>query len=156
LILTQPYAPGSANFSVSACGWIDQRENYNNFVIGVYDASGIITPGNSIQVNFIYGSGRKVTYQKFVSGTGTYDIAVNSVPAAGVLTGEGIILHLQRVSGTWGIYYSYNGIEWQALNASHSQSITVAGINTGFGCGGGTTNKVSGAIHWVRRDWLFL
>jgi hypothetical protein len=155
LLLTQTFVPGSADFSVTVCGMLQLKSNFNDFYISLSDTGGT----NQLTMEYVFGSARKITYWKNVSGSQTFDIVVVTPPnsdgsppnpPAGF-----VMLHIQRVSGTYSLWYSYDGVHWSSLQTSHTQTITVAKVQIGL-AQNGSADKIFGAFHWFRKDWLFL
>src|ERR1035437_2452066 len=63
-------------------------------------------------------------------------------------------IHFQRVSGTWSIWWSSDGIGWNQLGTD-STALTVVGsgvLLAGFGVGG----KYTLGMDFIRYNWLFL
>ncbi len=152
--IKQSFVPGSSDFALTVCGMMGLYENFNNFALQVEDS----TANNWLQIAWVFGTTKKITYAKQVSGSPTFDINVFTVPsqANDTITPDQVLLHIQRVGSTWSLWTSYNGNNWQPLTTSHTQTITVDKIMVNLGTGGGSSVKLSGCLHWIRKDWQYL
>jgi hypothetical protein len=138
--IRQPFTPGSADWSLSACYFIAPQANFESAELGIADSS--------------------TGYSKIVYG---YDgnPVIKQYDGGGTHLSEGVgryhdkmYLHIQRVAGTWSYWFSHDGVSWFSLGAPGT-SLVVAYIDislASYGAGG----KRRLGIGWVRRDWLFL
>ena len=63
------------------------------------------------------------------------------------------LLHIQRSTNNWELYYSNNGVIWTKFATTISLTFTVARINIFTGVNGAATPTAT-ALHWIRRDWI--
>ncbi len=145
--LEQPYAP-AGDFSLTLCASQELIEDFTLCSLGVNDVTG----NNAVLLYYAFSGSPKVMLHKVVGGVITYEVYVAAVSAINYPI---VILHLQRVAGVWGLYYS-NGLQWQTLNAAHAQAVTVSRFNIYMGGGSVSSKKTSSAFHWIRRDWLYI
>jgi hypothetical protein len=142
----------AGNFSVTFCFSIGLMGTNNNGVeLTVQDGTGSSDGSNLTQLQWLYDSGYVVRTNKRVSGT--YSFNINTASLGSHDTYPYSFLHVQRSTNNWGMYYSFNGRKWFLLSTI-AVTMTVASARiVAFSDG---SNKLNGAFHWARFDWLTL
>ena len=147
--LSKPFVPGATDFSMTVCYSMEGYENFNllNFMF----SDGV---NNDMQFLLAFNSAPRFTIHKTQSGSVTYDINYIGI---NLLNYPKIYVHVQRTAANlWSMWYSNNGINWLQLMDNYSYAVTVNNISLDFNTAGGTTKKINGVFHWIRRDWLVL
>lgn len=156
VVYTQPFVPGSADFSITAKFHLSPNTAAQLVNLRVTDSA--VVDGIRVAA-YRHGSGN-LTLQllELQSGGGGFTnlIEITETVAMGAIP---IYLHIQRVSGTWTILYGWSGIGWISKPISSAawtstKSFTVAKINFELSQAGATT-KSRIACDWFRRDWFF-
>lgn len=144
----QVWVPGSADFSFTAKFYHFGTSAVQLIQLGVWDST-VVT---GIRLNLYRHSGGYYDLQ-YVEEPGDVGLLDTTYGNADLGVRGKIYLHIQRVSGTWTILYSFNGVAWRQVNTS-SKSFTVGKVRIGFDANGATA-KNRMAIDWIRRDWFF-
>jgi len=142
-LIKQAFAPGSADFSMTACFRIFIAGNFNGVAIYAYDAA------ESNGARTCYEWGPHATYGVRTTGTWNFSVATLNATVA-----DKVYLHLQRVSGAWTSWFSLNGIAWFKIGGS-SPSFTVDHITVDMTQSGLTTPNYVGC-DFFRVNWLTL
>ncbi|HXG83286.1 MAG TPA: hypothetical protein VNI84_04580 [Pyrinomonadaceae bacterium] len=150
--LAKPFVPDLNDFSITLCGAAEMVFQYNLLHLVIKN----VDEQNHLQ--FVGSS----------SNLGKINFAVHRKENGVVAYGQGIVvaddsvinyptilIHVQRINGLWSAWVSRNGIQWLKTLENHTFNFTVAKATIGFNTAGGT-NKMSGVLHWVRRDWIYL
>lgn len=137
--------------SVTACGYLLPMDNGNLFHLYLGDIDG----ANGIYLRSIGGAWS--TYMNYIEAlnqtTGTYARVGLYLD---VYRLEKTYLHLQKIGNTCSYWYSTNGLSWTNLY-TFSKTFTQARARTAISAGIAAPNTyVSGAIDWVRFNWITL
>jgi hypothetical protein len=127
-VISQPFAPGTADVSVTMKGNATIQANYDSLTLQLSDSPQdlINVPGTSNGLSLSFTGGSPIVQVNcWTNGTRSQSSAPKAI-AAGQTQ---IYLHLQRVSGTWTFWYSYNGTVF--LPAS-SAGVTVPTFTIGY------------------------
>lgn len=147
--IRQPFAPGSAAFTVTACLHGGVQANYDQMGIFVDDG----TTANTAQVVFDSDDAPRMDLNG-VSGGSFSREGRTSYPNVGTR----FYLHLQRTAGTaYTGFYSSDGTLWVPiqLGAIRSVSFTVARLGVFF-TQAASGNQFRGSLEWIRANLLTL
>ena len=107
--MSKSFVPGSSDFALTTKLFGSPTANYQFLQVALSDTSGdvYITPGssNAVMLTFSLSITTGLAVHKNVSGTTTYGSQVTT-PAFM----SQVYWHVQRVSGTWSVWYSQNGV----------------------------------------------
>lgn len=157
--ISEAFAPGSSDFSVTFKGYANPQASFDSLGLQISDAAVdlINTPGshNGISALFTW-SGTKIVVQLNGWNSGTRS---QSSSLLTVGTGQSLIyLHIQRVSGTYTFWYSFDGAVFLPLSTTGVTvpTFTVANIVLVAARYGATTPTSYFAFDFVRVNQLFL
>lgn len=141
----------STTTSITVCGYTLPRENGNLIHAYLGDSTG----QNGIYLRSIGSSG--TTYVNYIEAlnqtSGTYARVGLYLDAYRI---DKTYLHLQKIGNTCTYWYSTNGLSWTQLY-TFSKTFTQARCRTAISAGIALTNTyMSGAIDWVRINWITL
>lgn len=153
--LKQSFAPGNADFDVTLKGEGVLISGNMGFYLACMDA----TEQTGVKSAIEFNSSKSSTINSLNAQVGvcTSGVFNNHVVDVSVYGSSVWYLHLQRVSGTWSIHLSHDGVSWQLIGTT-SQAVTVDHLTIGMGVTTGIAvgTDVWMAIDWVRVNWLRL
>jgi hypothetical protein len=148
LSLTQAFVPGAGDFSVTMCSYGAWDTNNQNHLLALQDAS-----GNNIIRWVFYNAGGTVSHYCDINAGFTTSLSNTNWQGGSPYVGR-IFLHMQRVSGTYELYFSTHGYSWRRI---HTVALaTTVGKMWLFAGQNGVTTKARHAIDFVRANWLTL
>lgn len=142
---TQPFVPGSADFSFTAKFYAKNISATQIVHFAVMNTA--LTDG----IRFLLykdTSVHSLQYTEQPSDVNILTLSFSDLDYVGL-----IYFHIQRLSGNWTALYSFNRATWLVLRTS-SAAKTIDLVKFGFDQGGATT-QTRMACDWIRRDWFF-
>lgn len=147
LQLTQSY-DNSGNFSITLCGSLNRSANNHFMGVSILDSS----EANYVSAQAYYSSAVQFRTTKNVASAFS---VVDTVTSLNNIDWSIFLLHIQRSTNNWELYYSHNGVHWTKWATTIALTFTVAKLRIQAGTQGGATPTIS-AFHWFRRDWITL
>jgi hypothetical protein len=157
--LSQSFAPGTSDFSFTVkCGGMP-RAGAQSVRLILGDAG----LANQAMIAWQFNGGDntiRITWNKMIAGVWTYWMNTANVTNQPINSGTWY-LHLQRIGGTFDVFYSRNGIDWTALTINYSIP-NISGSNLVKVMlqiapdGQGSTKYCLLGIDWFRHNWLYL
>lgn len=157
-VISKPFVPGASDFAVTAKLFATPTTNYQYAGIILSDTAGdtYASPGSSnghvFLFNFSGGSGGVcISATKVVAGSDTFGTAFN--PGAGLRSQ--LYLHMQRVSGAWTFWYSFDGISFYPYAGLTPGTPTIGYVTFVAAQNGATVHEIV-AIDWIRFNLFYL
>lgn len=150
--ITQPFAPGDVQWSLTAAFVGDPSSNYHLLSMRARNADN----SNFWENRFWYNSSVRIDAQTKDFGTET---VVGSTTASNTSNSGKFYFHIQRIynsfaESVFSSWWSLNGITWIRY-AQQNFDFTLANVDL-FASTYGSSAQFRCGFDWVRRDWVFL
>ena len=152
--MSKSFVPGASDFAVTAKVYASPTSNYQYMQVILGDTQGDVyaSPGssNAVMATFSWSTTCGVAVHKNISGSTTYGTQI-TVPVGM----SRVYFHVQRVSGTWSVWWSTNGVSFFPYTGWTPSAPTVSYVTFTANQNTSTTHAIY-AIDYLRFNLFFL